>query len=282
MRIEERREGVFVLGERFDMLKTLRSGQMFRYRELGDEILFAMKDRIVAARIEGEGVLFLGEDADSFGAIWQYFDFDFSMEACERTFPKHPLIDEAVALGQGLRMLRQDPWEAVLGFLLSQNNHVGRIRSLMDTLAEAYGKEIATPYGTMHLTPRPEELIANEEELRALKCGYRAPYIVEMAAKVRAGEVDLDAIGNMTTEKRIEALRKLRGIGPKVADCIALYGYHDLTRVPMDTWMKKAVEALDGIAPQDWGPYPAVLQQYLFFAFLSTRGNVAKSLPGTR
>lgn len=278
MLIEERREGIFALGEHFDMMKTLRSGQMFRYRAIDDEVLFAMKDRVVAARIEGDGVLFLGENTDSFHAIGNYFDLDFSMQACERTFPEHPLIEEAIVLGKGLRMLRQDPWEAILGFLLSQNNHVGRIRSLMDTLAEVYGKEIATPYGSMHLTPRPEELTASEEELRALKCGYRAPYIVEMTTKVRKGEVDLDAIGSMSTDKRIEALRKLRGIGPKVADCISLYGYHDLTRVPMDTWMKKAVKALDGIAPQDWGPYPAVLQQYLFFAFLTTRGNVAKNL----
>lgn len=276
MFMEDHREGILIRGERFDLMKTLRSGQMFRYRELHDGVLFAMKDRIVATRFVGDGTLFLGESADSFHAIWKYLDFDFSMEACERTFPKHPLIEEALVLGKGLRMLRQDPWEAVLGFLLSQNNHVGRIRSLMDTLAEKYGKKIETPYGTMHLTPRPEELTASEEELRALKCGYRAPYIVEMAANVRAGEVDLDRIGRMNTEDRIQALRQLRGIGPKVADCISLYGYHDLTRVPMDTWMKKAMEALDGIAPKDWGPYPAVLQQYLFFAFLSTRGNVAK------
>lgn len=274
MIIHECKDGVFVFGERFDLIKTLHSGQMFRYEEHSDHILFAMKDRVIAARIEKPGVLFLGETTESFRALWDYFDFDFSMEECENTFPQHPLIQEAVAYGKGLRMLRQDTWEVVLGFLLSQNNHVPRIRALMDTLAKTYGRYVRTPYGSMYLTPRAHELIASEEDLRELKCGYRAPYIAQMAQKVRDGIVDLDAMRRMGSAERILTLRKLHGIGPKVADCISLYGFHDFSRIPMDTWMKKAVKAIDGISPDNWGPYPAVLQQYLFFTFLTTRGRL--------
>ncbi len=165
-----------------------------------------------------------------------------------------------------IRILRQDPWEALLSFVLSQNNNIKRIRLIIERLCDAYGEPVQ---GTSRKTfPTPEALAcASEGELRDLGAGFRAPYVLDAARQVRDKVVDLESIGRMELPQARSALQQIHGVGPKVAECALLYGMHRLEAFPMDVWMKRVMDnRFDGADPAMFGPYAGIAQQYLFHA----------------
>lgn len=209
-------------------------------------------------------------------AFWRnYFDCDRPYESLPVQFGWHEKMAEALKVAQGLRVLRQDAWETVLSFILSANNNVGRIRTLVSALSRKYGTAVETRYGVAHAIPTAEQLSrATEAELRALGTGYRAPYLVETSQKV-AGGLDLDALRNVSYEEAHQVLVGLKGVGDKVADCICLFGLSHSCAFPVDIWVERLLIAWFGMEKQSrkamakqamalLGNDAGIIQQYLF------------------
>lgn len=192
----------------------------------------------------GETILYCTQE--EYETFWkEYFDLSVSYsDYIDQIDRDDDYLTGAAAFGGGIRILRQDTWEMIITFILSQQNNIPRIKGLIRTLGERYGERRETPDGRIYYTfPRAEKLSqATEEELRELKLGYRSKYICQTAKMIAGGEIDLDALKEMEyTEARTELMR-LSGIGGKVADCICLFALHQMDAFPVDTHIKKVLE----------------------------------------
>lgn len=161
------------------------------------------------------------------------------------------------------RVLRQDRWEALCSFIISQNNNIKRIRGIVETLCNTWGEPLP---GRRSSFPGPEVLASlTEEDLQPLRSGFRAKYILDAARKTASGEVDLDHVASLPTEEAAAELCRIRGVGIKVAHCALLYGFHRIECLPVDVWMKRVMSTMypQGL-PEELLPYAGIAQQYLF------------------
>lgn len=185
-------------------------------------------------------------------------------------------IDGSIKSHYGLRITQNEPWEAVLCFIISQFNNIKRIRGIVKKLIERFGEERRLGERTIKLFPTTEAISrAPVRELMACGTGFRAKYIKSVSEQC-SGSVDLTEPYAMDYEEAKGLLMELDGIGDKVADCILLMGYKKLEAFPIDVWMKrtmeklyfdsrkKKVESIHGFAEERWGAYAGYAQQYLF------------------
>ena len=173
-------------------------------------------------------------------------------------------LTQAERAGRGLRILRQDPWEMLITFIISQRKNIPAIRLAVEKLAMLYGH----PVNEMLFTfPTPEELgRASEADLRAAGLGYRAPYVKDAADKVLSGALDLEAMGKLGDEALFEKLISVKGVGKKVANCICLFGFGRTSRAPVDVWIERAITLCGGVDPfPAFGEYAGIMQQYAFY-----------------
>ncbi|HHW27164.1 MAG TPA: DNA glycosylase [Firmicutes bacterium] len=185
------------------------------------------------------------------------------------------VMREAVTFGRGLRIIKQDPWEALASYVLSINNSITNISRIIGYLSERLGE----PCGLGEKSfPGPERIAgADLTCLRECKCGFRAQNLLDAARKVSGGEIDLDAIPTMTVDEARRELMRIRGVGPKVADCVLLFGYHKLEVFPVDVWVARAVSRyfMGGrpVSPEEaraeglkrFGQLAGYAQEYLFY-----------------
>jgi len=208
-------------------------------------------------------------------AILRYFSAGDDLPAIERDIAgADPVMAATAPPAHGLRILRQDPWECLASYVLSINNNIPNIGKIVEHLARYLGEPVG--FGESGF-PSPE-LVACQENgfLRESKCGFRDRYLKDATEKVVSGEVDLAALGDMPTEQARERLMRIRGVGPKVADCVLLFAYHRLDVFPVDVWIARAMSRfyLDGrpvtpkVAREEgarrFGALAGYAQEYLF------------------
>lgn len=173
--------------------------------------------------------------------VSHYLSLDDDIESIEAELcRKDPVVmKEAVEFGHGLRILRQDPWECLASFIISIHNNIPAITRTVEYLSRTMG----TPVGLGEYSfPSPEVMLSYGIEcLKASKCGFRAPYLLDAARKVVSGEVDLLLPKHASLERARQELMKIKGVGPKVCDCVLLFAYHRLEVFPVDTWVAKAM-----------------------------------------
>lgn len=199
----------------------------------------------------------------------RYFDLDTNYQYyIDHIDPEDAYLTAAAAAGAGIRILRQEPWETLISFTISQNNNIPRIKQSIELLCSIHGKGHITEDGQMwYEFPEPEAL-TNIEWLQGLGLGYRDKYIQKMAENVAAGAIDLQRLADEEmSDAEIESyLKSIYGIGPKVANCIMLFGYHRIDSVPKDTWINKIIkEHYNGKFPVEmYAGFAGVIQQYIF------------------
>ncbi len=250
----------------FDLAQTLDCGQAFRWRETAPGLWEgAAGNRFLRLSQQGGVILFFCS-REEFSGFWHgYFDLSEDYDAKRRALSAlSPALAEAAAFAPGIRILRQDPWEALCSFLISQNNNIARIKGIIDTLCQLFGEPI--PGSPLRAFPSPGALAdLSPEDLAPLHAGYRAKYLLDAARKVQGGEIDLEAVKSSPAASGREELQKIMGVGPKVAECVLLYGFHKTDCFPMDVWMKRAMKSLlPGFSPDDFGENAGLAQQYLF------------------
>lgn len=210
-----------------------------------------------------EGFLLTGATKDDYENFWkQYFDLDRDyVSICDR-LKSDSLLSKTVDDYYGIRILRQDSWEALCTFVISQNNNIKRIKKITQALSKEYGEKIGD-YGWAF--PSAEKLAElSESDFASLGAGYRASYLEQLSKGVAEGRIDLEAIKGMSLEEAREELMKIKGVGRKVADCALLFGFGFLEAFPIDVWMKRVMEYYPDGLPECFSGYQGVAQQYLF------------------
>ncbi len=272
MWVEETKTGVRIPdAPPLDLAQTLDCGQCFRFEPDGTGGYRGVAGRAAAAiRREGEALLIEGtEERPVTGALFEsfwrrYLDLDRDYEAIYRSLVRRMggKMGRCVRFSPGMRVLRQDPFEALISFILSQNNNVPRIKGIVRRLCR-FGEHLG---GEDYVFPTPERIVSlSAEELSTLRCGWRDAYIQDAARRVAEGTLDLGRVASLPLEEARRELQTVRGIGPKVADCVLLYGLGRLDAFPLDVWMKRAMVSLfPGKAPADFGRYAGIAQQVIF------------------
>jgi N-glycosylase/DNA lyase len=296
---------VFRNVEDFDALQIFECGQAFRWKRENDgshtgvargraaNISFALTNsesgagdvkirKITAAASRGEED---GEESND-RRFWEhYLDLGRDYGEIKRTLTaEDAVMARAVAHGAGIRILNQEPWEALISFIISQNNHIPRIMGCVERLCAACGARIdgGAACGDFFAFPRIEVLAGlSEGDLASCRLGYRAEYLVKTARKVAeaGGAAWLETLRGAAIDEAEKALLSLPGVGPKVAACVLLFGLGRMEAFPVDVWMKRAMRAFYGVDEKDaaaraaarFGPYAGIAQQYLFH-YMRTAG----------
>ena len=252
----------------FDLRKIADSGQCFRaVRVEGDKFRFIHGHRVLYIEDCGSGFFNLSCSEDEWSRVWRpYFDLDTDYSEI-RSLASDPFMRQAAAAGTGIRILQQDPWETLISFIISQRKSIPAIRGCVEALASRFGRPILGEDG-LFVFPTVDELaLATEDDLNRCKLGYRTPYVLDAVHKVSGGEIDLSEISSLSDDALLEKLMTVHGVGIKVASCVALFAYGRKGVAPVDTWIRKMIDAhYAGVNPfPSYGNVAGVMQQYVFF-----------------
>ncbi|MDO4731623.1 MAG: DNA glycosylase [Clostridia bacterium] len=251
----------------FDLYDTLNCGQCFRFEEVStNNFIIIAKDKPLHITLEDNFIIFNNTSKDEFESVWLDY-FDLNTDYCEimqYLFSKDQKFKSIAQKSNGIRILKQDPWETLCSFIISQNNNIPRIKGIINRLCENFGNKI--PGSEFYSFPSPETLAALTcEDLSIIRSGFRAKYIIDAALKIASNKVCLDSIYSLPLDEAAKYLMTIKGVGVKVAACTLLYGFHRLDSFPQDVWIKRAMDLLyNGADYKIFGKYAGVAQQYIF------------------
>lgn len=251
----------------FSAWETFTCGQCFRWMPQPDGSYIGIVRGIPAQVWTEQEQLFIHTTPNSLDMWADYFDCDTDYASIARSFVVDDFTAKAANFGRGIRILKQESWEALCTFILSQCNNIPRITGLVRRLCEQLGTPVSFQGQTMYTFPGPEVLAPlTLSDLQFLRAGYRTPYLLTAAQAVQSGALDFATLNRLSTADARKAIMQLHGVGRKVADCFLLFGLHKLDAFPVDTWMKKAASCYDGDMHRFIdSPYAGVYQQYFFF-----------------
>ncbi len=262
-----------------DMKKIAESGQIFRFNVYDDEYSLVAGDKLLFIKEDDDGYILSCSESE-FEEFWiDYFDLRLDYSDFEKNIPADDLfLINAAEYSYGIRILNQDKWEMLISFIISQRKSIPAIKSSIEKLAKTYGKkiDIQVPDFIKNIDknseffafPTPKALAdASLDDLNACSLGYRSPYIEASAKAVYRGDIDLEALSALDDNELLAALMSLKGVGIKVANCVALFGYHRIAAFPIDVWIKRMIdEHYAGEFPLKlYDGYAGVIQQYIFY-----------------
>ncbi len=244
---------------------TLDCGQSFRWKKEKDvwsAVVYGKKIKI--EQKDDNTLIFYDTTQEDFEQIWKgYFDLERDYDTILSRFSEDEHLKTSSEMYYGIRVLNQEPWEALCSFIISQNNNIPRIKGIIDRLCENFGEDLGEGFFTF---PSPEKLSTlSPEDLSPLRAGFRAKYIIDAAKKVYSKEIDFEEILRNDISFGRESLMKICGVGPKVAECSLLYGCRKADAFPVDVWVKRIMSELyENGLPQCAYPEIGIAQQYLF------------------
>lgn len=249
--------------------KTFECGQCFRWNQMEDgSYVGVAMGRAIRVFCEDGNVYITGGPGD-FEGIWRdYFDLDLDYESVRLSFCGEGYLGKCAENGAGIRILRQDRWEALCSFIISQCNNIPRIKKIVETLCECFGDELEFEGKRFYTFPDAGRIAAlSVSDLAPLRCGYRAPYIINAAGKVASGDLDLELLAVSDSDFARKKLMELGGVGAKVANCTVLFGLHHMHAFPIDVWISRALKEHfpKDFDPSSLGPYAGLAQQYIFY-----------------
>ena len=231
--------------EQFNPEVIMNSGQVFRMKR-ETKGADGTPDTYSACSGDNDVYFYLNTDTDCWDFVceeeqwdfWQrYFDFETDYVKHNDLIRKSndKFLKDALKDSFGMRILRQDLWEVFISYVISQNNNIPKIKKSIQTLCDRYSDGIYFP------KPQVLAFIPEAELMDGTALGYRADYIIGISKQVVEGNLDIKKISEMEYDDAMNNLLKIKGIGPKVANCIMLYGFHFMESYPIDTWMKKII-----------------------------------------
>lgn len=248
-----------------DLERTVFCGQAFRWKKKEDgKFTAVVKGKIITAEQKNNQIIFENVyDEETKNEIETYFDLKRDYKKICENMCSDKNFATAYKEYEGIRILRQDSWEALCSFIISQNNNIPRIVGIIDRLCRSFGEKIDEENYTFPSYQSLKGITA--EDLAPLRAGFRGKYIADAVEKLNSGEINLSEIEKMPIEQARRELCKIKGVGAKVAECTLLYGFGRMEAFPVDVWVKRIMEEMypDGL-PEIFKGNEGIAQQYLF------------------
>ena len=260
-----------------DLDNTICCGQIFRYEKLEDNsYIVILKDRVVKLKYIDNKLYIDSNNMDNIeNVIREYLDLDRdyisiieNIKKCDDVLGKY--LDKSV----GLKMIKQDPIECIISYIISQNNSVRNIKNSLDLISYKFGDKVIFLDKEYYLFPSIDKLSKiSLEEFRECKVGFRDRYLVDIISDIVENRLNVNYIFEMNSEDSLRYLMSFRGIGMKVASCILLFAYGKYDVYPIDTWVKKYMDTNYGIkdekkikefCKEKYGKYSGLAIQYIF------------------
>jgi len=262
--------------ENFNIKQIADSGECFRWNKIEENKYRGIIFNNVCEVTQNDNEILIDgiEDID---LIKDYFDLNRNYQEIMEVYKADEILKKAMDFCYGIRILNQDKFETLISFIISANNNIPRIKKSVEKISEKYGKKIIYNNETYYAFPTPEELSKTTlEELRECGVGFRDKYILKACQQIVSGEINLEEISQLETEKAKKELLKITGVGPKVADCILLFSMKKADAFPIDVWVKRIMENLyikqevtlkeiEKYSKKKFGKYAGIAQQYLFY-----------------
>ncbi len=256
---------------------TLGCGQAHRWVKEGDSWVGVLGNEVVTLTQTDRG--FEAEGCSSRQRLMEYFRSGDDLDEIVRYISERdPYVASLSAMCPGLRILKQDRWECLATYLLATNANVARISKMVRSVCDMFGDDL----GSMHAFPSPKQVLDGCERIGECRLGFRESRFVELARRVEDGDIDPDAIAECDYEGCVRELMGINGVGPKVADCVALFAYGHLEAFPVDARISKVVESMYGVTGSYarvssfgrgmFGEYAGYAQELLYHSkFISER-----------
>lgn len=245
-----------------DLDETLDCGQAFRWKKINSDYSCTytgsfVNSKLTISQTDKGNFIFHDTTEEEFLEKWvDYFDFRTDYTSMKKAFSDDETLSKACSFAGGIRLLRQDSWECLISFIISQNNNIPRIKGIIDRLCDNYGGNFPTA-----------EIMAKEtpDSLSYLRSGFRAKYLCDAADCVNLGKISLSDIAKAPIDEARAALKTIKGVGPKVAECVLLFGMHRTEAFPIDVWIKRVLaEYYPNGFPEFAKENAGIAQQYLF------------------
>lgn len=277
MEIKKTKNGVSLkYVNNFDLSQTFDCGQCFRWKQINNKYHGIVKGKSIVIFQDKNEIFIENISLSEFENSWfDYFDLGTDYKEIGENLSKiSPILAKAYEHCEGIRILKQEPWETLCSFIISQNNNIPRIKKIISSLCFHFGDTIGKDFSF----PSAEKISTLDlENLSPIKSGFRAKYILDAASKVTNKDINFKSLKKDSVENARNSLMKIKGVGPKVADCALLYGLHKLEAFPLDVWMKRVMETFfNKKSPQMFGPYAGIAQQYLYH-YSRTNPEILKS-----
>lgn len=275
---------MLIHNEFFNIKQIADSGQCFRMNPVISEdgresySLIAYGKYLKLTQVDEATVMFDCSE-EEFYQLWEnYFDlnYDYGKIVREIAAADDSFLKDAVSYGKGIRILRQEPFEVLISFIISQNKNIPAIKNCIEAICSSFGRQQISRDGTVYYSFPDAAVLAGvaREQLRALKTGYRDEYIIRAAQVVTDGELDFDELYSCGYEQAVKKLKQVHGIGDKVANCIALYGFHHIDGFPVDVWIKRVIDEIynGSFSKEKYSGYAGIIQQYMFYYIRHVKG----------
>lgn len=266
---------IFVSRKTLNIESTLLCGQFFRYIKIENGYKIYSKDNCAYCYIEDDYIKIITTNTSYFVNFFD-LDTDYTEYLSFAKTQNDSYLDKAIQFGCGIRLLRQDPIEMIISFIISANNNIPRIKKIIEQLCKLCGDIKKDIYDIEYFAfPTIENITTMSlETLIDIGLGYRADYIYHTSRNLSTSSI-VDDINKLDSENALKLLCSLKGVGPKVADCILLFGFHRLDTYPVDTWIEKhyrltyndlnaSTKEIRRIMQEKYGDYSGIMQQYIF------------------
>ena len=297
---EDEREALVATGlGKYSLKDTLECGQCFRHRLIKEcdgyiEYMIPVGKKIftVGQKNAGELIFYNLSDEDFETLAVPFFSLSTDYEKIKDDICRHTdseWLKQAAEAAGGIAILKQDAWEALFSFIVSQNNNIPRIKKIIAEISAAYGDNLCLQNsikkcplskiegnpchenckncGICYSFPTAKDVYLEPEKLLPSRPGFRYKYLYDAAERVASGKTNLEMIAAARSYAHtLSELKKILGVGDKVASCAALFGFGNFEAFPIDVWMRRAIDTyFDGhLEPESLGRYAGVAQQYIF------------------
>ncbi len=254
----------------FDIERTLDCGQCFRFDKDENGIFHGVAfGKYLRFEKSGNGDIFIPNmskmEFETRFMSYLALDVDYSEIVNQISFDE--TLKNSINDSLGIHIMNQEPWETLCSFIISQNNNIPRIKKIVSSLCNLCGEPIEEC--DMKSFPSAEAVYSlGIEGLAPIKSGFRSKYIYSAAEAVVSGKINFDDIRKMDYPTAKKQLMTINGVGPKVADCVLLFGLGFTEAFPIDVWIKRVISKYygDGFTPDYFGKYAGIAQQFLFYS----------------
>lgn len=258
-----------IIKDDFDLNVIANSGQCFRFNQSEDGYYKIVAfNKVLNLKNLGKDKFDLDCSKEDFDNIWRdYFDLNTNYSKIRKSVKDNPFLMECATSSIGMRMLKQDIWEMTVSFIISQRKSIPAIKTSIERLCELCGDKIND---TDYAFPTPIQILSTDAgRLSSCGLGYRLSYILSAAETFYSNPSYVADLKKLDDESLFEELKKMQGVGDKVASCIALFGFHRLNFFPKDVWINRALEEHfpNGFDMNLYAPFNGIIQQYIFYAY---------------